>query len=229
VDRKQKHGQLLDKWKNERPEYGIKYPFCQDGPSDWDKYLQEIPKTLFLLKEPRLEYTPGEPNYIYGQKGHNMVRWSYLIKQLYQNRGSEIKMPDDWTLKTLSEHRYHHFAEIELKKRNDERSKSSDGDIWTYAKNDAHFLDRQIELIDPQVIVCCGNFYGYCLIFQNDAGTNQFTTLVKNEKQSYKHRNRLIIDFNHPSYSQIRGGNATHIRLLHLALDNGKVFDQFEW
>lgn len=228
--RKQLHHELLQEWYKARPDYDTTGEFVWDGPSNWEIYSNEKPRILFLLKESRLGFHPASPeNTIYGTRGHNVIRWSYIIKQLYLNRDNEITLPDDYAIKELINHKYHHFAEVELKKRNDELTSSNDGDIYTYTKNDAHFLERQIELIDPHVIVCCGNFFNYKVIFEKDADENQPLILVNNEKQSYKHRNRLIIDFHHPSYSQIPGGNNTHIRLLHQVLDNGKVFDQFEW
>lgn len=230
MQRKLKHEQLLQQWYEARPDYDVSGEFVGDGPSNWETFNAEKPRILFILKESRLGFHPNSPdNTIWGTRGHNVIRWSYLIKQLYQQRGNKVVLPDDETLKRQANDRYHHIAEIELKKKNEELSNSNDSNIWTYAKKDADFLEKQIELIAPHIIVCCGNFYSYKTIFEQDFSSGNYALLLNNEKQCYQHRNRLVIDFNHPSYSQIPGGNETHIRLLHQVLDNGKVFENFSW
>jgi hypothetical protein len=236
IERKQQHEQLLDDWIKARPEYNQNGVFTKDGPSNWEVYFNEKPRILFLLKEPWFGYRPDDWNYIYGQKGYNQVRWAYIIQQLYENPASTIALPSDIELKRLYNGDYSRIAEVEVKKVNHEQSASSDGEIFDYAARDAAYLQRQINLIDPQVIICCGTFSSFWKIFEDDFNQKIPLQIGKTERAyrirdlyAWKHQNRLVLDFYHPSHGRIPGGINTYTKLLCELLNHGDIFNQFIW
>lgn len=236
MDRKKQHEKLLNDWKNARPEYNDKGVFTKDGPSNWEVYWNEKPRILFLLKEPWFGYRPDDWNYIYGQKGYNQIRWAYIIQRLLEQPGTPVELPSDTELHKLYNWDYSRIAEVEVKKANHEQAVSSDSEIYAYATRDAEFLKSQIDLIDPQVILCCSTFWSYWKIFEEDFKQKIPVQIAKTEREyrirelyAWKHDNRLVLDFYHPSHGRIPGGTDTYPRLLQALLKNGEIFQEFWW
>jgi len=125
------------------------------------------------------------------------------------------------------------IALVEVKKVNEGQRSSALKKIIEYALRDRGFLTEQIDLIQPEVILCCYTIDAYDGIYPEDADEpcQQLSCVpVKwNTKHvyCYKHHGRLIIDFYHPS---IRGGHDEQLfEMLSELLQNGHVFDHFGW
>lgn len=67
--------------------------FTWDGPSDWETWYANIPRTIFLLKEAWQEFQPGEATEkVDNMFFRNLLRWQYAINNSVNN---EIKLFPD--------------------------------------------------------------------------------------------------------------------------------------
>ena len=66
--------------------------------------------------------------------------------------------PDDPELARFGNEYLHRIAVINLKKYNGKKS-SDRNEIMEYANREKKFIQQQIELCDPTVIVCCSTAY----------------------------------------------------------------------
>lgn len=126
--------------------------FTWDGPSDWKKWEEQKPKILFLLKEAHSGFQPCIPNQkIENKTGRNISRWKNAIKLLFENSKDSPTFHANNILNETNDN----IAIVEVKKLNEERPNSSYKVILDYAKNDKDLLKGQIDILDPQIIVCC--------------------------------------------------------------------------
>lgn len=230
-----KHKALLNKWYEERPEYDTKGEFCWDGPSNWGKWTKQVPKILFLVKEPHSGYHPSTPSMenpkISGKFCLNIARWKFAIRKLYENSNEIPAFPNVEDLRSWSENKIDDIAIVEVKKMNEEKKSSSNQEIIEYAKKDKEFLKEQIDLINPNIILCGNTFESYKTIYDNDAKMAEqlnYLWLDNAEIDAYvcSHRKRMIISFYHPSY---RKSTEDLFELLCRVIKEGNVFDKFDW
>ena len=231
-DYEQKIGGLFERWKQARPNYGN--DFVHDGIVDFEKWCEAKPKVLYLLKEAYLDdgWEPdmGITNTVGNRFSKNIARWHNVLKELYQDYAKEpsynvVNLPKEIV----------DIALIEVKKVNQGRSTSESRDINSFAANDKVFLQEQIEIINPQVIVCCGTIDAYGeIIYGNekwdDINVKSEASLSKesdNKRFCYKHRGRLVIDFYHPT--PIGRSDEDLFAMFCCMIKNGKVFDAFDW
>jgi hypothetical protein len=157
-----KNQELFKKWqeKYKEEERGISY----DGISDFTVWEKMPVKILFLLKETNNDFEPSVPNQsIYGICGWNIARWTFAINELFKNPDVMPKFPERSDLPTgLSELG---IAMVEVKKIHG-NSSCPNSIIEFYAKNDSDLLRNQIDLINPQVIICCGTNKSYEIIYE---------------------------------------------------------------
>ena len=97
---------LFEEWKKAKPDYQEINGFTSDGPSNWDEWLQQRPRILFLLKEALDSYTPSNPDktahQIYKSFGLNIARWKYAIKRSYENPYEIPSIPNNEFLREWS-------------------------------------------------------------------------------------------------------------------------------
>jgi hypothetical protein len=146
-----------------------------DGILDESNYWGSLPRITFLLKEmyedtyidnkiaPLVEpYLGG-----YGPEGssrsfwRNLRSWQYTIETRTAQAQARIPEAEANAWLTLSE--LDKIKETPVTgvgyvniKKTVGTSKSDWKDIYSYARNDADLLKRQMELMEPQVIFCCG-------------------------------------------------------------------------
>jgi len=195
---------FIEDWKNKRKEYEENGShFCIDGVINDDAWNKSQSKIMFLLKESygkfydirnneylsALHMPKDKPQAkIFFQK---MRMCTYII----DNRdkiinGNTPPFPDAEELDKLNDS----IAYVNLKKRVEiGRTKSNYYDIRNYVWDDNNFLLKQIDLINPRIIVCSGTF-NYCrdYLYGNFKNTAH--------KKLYKMENRYFIDFWHLSY-----------------------------
>lgn len=183
---------LYTKWESERPDYN---KFCRDGilvESEWDK---SHPKILFLLKETFEDFSIIEGNE-YGPEGNShtfwrrMRMWTYIITEVYNDR-----IPTFEKALSIKEEPNKDIAYVNIKKnaqksKNKNEAKSVDSDIRSYAIRDKEFLQRQIDIINPSVVLCCSTFKFCDIIFNN---------IRRVSDNLYNSNGIWIIDFGHPS------------------------------
>jgi hypothetical protein len=231
---KQKQNALFKKWKRARPEYeaeGKCFPI--DGIADFDKWLEAKPKILFLLKEIYCDPKEWEPHHGITSGSNifskNIARWHVILQTLFKDPSKKLSFTDICLPPTIED-----VALVELKKANEGCTTSSYKDIAEYAARDKEFLKEQIDIIQPEVIFCCGtgDFYGDILYgdepWEQIAVSAQVSWSKHPNKKCYcfKHRDRLVIDFYHPS---ARGHNEELFSILCDLVRRGRVFEKFDW
>jgi hypothetical protein len=220
---------LFERWKKSKGYTDDNFTVDGVAPQNWDKWNESKPKILFLLKENFT--TDFEPQYGVelrenggrDQFSWNVARWRYVIKELFDNPRADIiydkfnpALPvwvDDVAL-------------VEVKKLNEGASTSDNSDIKKYAKEDREFLQEQIEILNPDVIICCytGDSYD-----QFRTPNEEYVELFrKSNCPCYKDGNRLCIDFYHPS-SFTPFNSIELFDILKEMIVEGDVFSQFEW
>ncbi len=182
---------LFTKWETERPDYN---KICRDGilvQSEWDK---SNPKILFLLKETyeHFDIIEGEcgPSGTSRTFWRRMRMWTYVITEIYNDR-----VPTFERAMLIKEEPNKDIAYVNIKKNAQKREYNSepnsvDSDIRRYAVRDKEFLQRQIEIINPSVVLCCSTFKFCDIIFNNIRSVSD---------KLYNSNGIWIIDFGHPS------------------------------
>jgi hypothetical protein len=154
------HEDLLGRWSREQHHQGR--CFIKDGIIDSDRWRSADIKILFLLKE---AYHDGgstwdlrkhvRENDLRGKPAlRNLVCWSYAIHNI--KRGHLPGLP------SLPQRKSEYHAGLEALrssaivniKKSGGQSSSSAGDIQLYARLDKRCIQRQIKLINPNLVVC---------------------------------------------------------------------------
>jgi hypothetical protein len=205
-DYKKKKQELINNW-TEHPE-DINKRFVYDGivanldsEDDYNVWLNSKSKILFLVKEAFNDYEPECPTEDKKKFHLNMAKWRYLIDGFISNDS----IPQYPTNEVLVG-RNVGIAIVEVKKFDDDSHNSKRKDILYYAKRDSQLLQEQIELINPNIILCGGTFDAYeDGIYENekDKITHEYYGVLENISASiYNHKKRTILNFYHPSYTK---------------------------
>ena len=154
------HEKLLSDWsKNELHQQQV---FVSDGIIDFERWSKAPRKVLFLMKE-----AYGEPNTkenwdfcsllrTWGKPKFKMLKLiSYWAYALHHSRPGYVP-PFTFTEECACDS-FLASALVNVKKSNG-KSTSQDDDLIKYVHSDGGFLLKQIELIDPQIVVC-GNIW----------------------------------------------------------------------
>lgn len=181
-------GLLKKIWQENRPDYKT---FCDDGiliEDDWDNSRTKI---LFLLKETFKDFSVIKGKH--GPKGNSntfwrkMQMWTNITDKIYS--GNEASHKD---AKASKENPNKEIAYVNIKKnvtkdKQAYKTNSADDDIKKYAVSDAKLLKKQIDLINPDVIICCGT-YKYIKHI-----------LPLNIENSHLYGKKWVVDFKHLS------------------------------
>ena len=180
---------LMKDWKKKRPEYK---PFCDDGIL---KYWKGTSKIVFLLKETYYDFYKIRGTTHYGQGNgstfwRRMRMWTYIIDE--HLKGNKPNFKDTYNIK---EEINDSIGYVNLKKfaeRDPSTNEwaSDDKDLLERVINDKDYLLKQIKLLNPNIILCCGTFK-YCEIL--------FKNITKISNKFYKADGFYLIEFGHPS------------------------------
>ncbi len=196
--------ELQEEWKDARPNYD---PFVEDGILDETEWYNTSPKTMFLMKESHKEADwylisdrPIDTRWNGKRRGEilkiwqNVLRWKYAIYEAAYGRLSPDFPPLE-IIPDVSERDslLYDIAYVNVCKRLGETT-SYYKIIEEFAMRDQDFLARQIDLINPDVILCAGTFNPYRLIYDSDEYSLEYLT-----DRAYSHRGRLVLDFSHPA------------------------------
>jgi hypothetical protein len=195
---------IFDRWQEK---YGSE-PLFRDGvlsQEDWDN---AHPKILFLLKESYgdwFEVNGPIPIKSGNNKQFfpNIALWKYLVSH-YLN--TKVLPPFPSSLELLPEFQngdgcLKEIAYVNVKKKLG-TSISNSKEIQHFALRDKELLAEQMDMLNPDVVICCGTFWSYHPIYDGNK------TIVPISKRIYKHGSRMIIDFYHPGYYAFRGGQS---------------------
>jgi hypothetical protein len=222
---KEEQHTLYKEWQSKR-----KYEnFVYDGIINYEKWENAKPKILFLLKETTNDFKKISEQSIDIRKGSgnhfwwNICYWKYLITQLYYDRPTDFI--EQHQLPEVKENNYilDSIAYVNVKKNCDNNNQSDDAEIFSYAKSDKDLLIRQLDLINPNIIICSNiTFEAYKHLYNDNlTSINDFC---------FKHNSKLIIKFRHPGYFQIKGGKETlysHLKN-HLTVPDN-ILKKFNW
>jgi hypothetical protein len=220
--------ELFARWKQARPEYDNELEgkrFSLDGIQNYTSWRKSAPKILFLLKENRAAADDWEPCQGINRDANpfslNITRWRQSLMDSYQKSPKETPFSPLELPKQVND-----IAIIEVKKLNEGKGSSSYNDIRYYARKDKDFIKEQIELLNPDIIYCCstGDFYS-----DDIYGDEDWHHLICDSKcNCYKHGNRLVIDFYHPS-TRSKQRERELFDILQRMIKQGNVFEKFNW
>lgn len=147
---------LFERWRNEQ-----NYPnFMADGLFDEETWNGQHIKILFVLKEANwpdgdidlCEYLLSEPEHSgYWKTWNNITRWTQAIRTGGDYPHTITKADKTACLKTI--------AALNIKKVGG-GARAKDEEIRCYGKKDGKFIKEQIELYQPDIIICCGRGTG---------------------------------------------------------------------
>jgi hypothetical protein len=159
---KERQTALFDRWRIERPE------MVMDGLVNEAEYANAKPRVVFLFKEvnsPNVgKWDLVEDQLIHGAVGHtwyNAARWTFGIQNLNRDvKWEEVEeCTTEFRIQALRRSCY-----INLKKSPGGSSSRAD-EIESVATQDFKFIQEQIRLYSPELIVCGGTgdlFFKLC-------------------------------------------------------------------
>ncbi len=203
--------ELFAEWKEKDKHAGQIFNYdgivCKEA---WD--LQEK-KILFLLKEAYhddgkfisenqkheydLAYDLCE-NGPWNNIWHRVAEWAYGIIETTSSEIAPYKKLDE----SQANFYLKQIAVMNIKKSGG-KSNSEDKDLMQYAEMDAYEILKEIELINPDIIICCYTI-GYLISALEKLDQDPSIVLIdKKEHPSdnyhYKWKNRIVIDYYHPA------------------------------
>lgn len=202
---------LFEKWKNDP--FHSRTNFISDGiiePIEWEK---QSPKILFLLKEAytnggdgfdlREELSDNAPYRCWWQAS----QWIYGILEM--NKTQLIpKFPEilDRGNKEEANNYIKKIAVVNLKKSNG-KTLSNNQDLASYVDHDKDMLKQQIDLINPDIILCGNVFPFYKSIYDSE----NIIEIPDTNAWCFIHKNRFVISAYHIANPSSRRDNFSEL------------------
>ncbi len=187
---------LFEKWEKRHLEKGYERFIC-DGIVDEKWWMQEqsVPKICFFLKEARTER----------KEGYNLVKdlneyepWKLWQKVAVWTQAIQLAFVgecsyDDNEIRMKAHEAVRQTAVVNVKKSNGLPGSTED-DLWHYVRADKDLLKKELEIINPDIIVCGYTFGMLCEVLEGEIeieGTIDTMYAFWQDK--------LIIDYYHPA------------------------------
>ncbi|MGI6594980.1 MAG: hypothetical protein ACOX24_07930 [Christensenellales bacterium] len=198
---------LLKEWK-------LKYPdsvFISDGIVNKEKWKTQKVRPLFLLKEAyggdsdwdliddylSIFINDSDNTPIKDKTWKRVVQWTHGI--FNTNETTLAQLPSSFS--DISAEWLNSIAVVNVKKANGKDS-SNKTDINGYAERDREFLKRQIELIDPTVIICGSTISSLNIIMCGEENEGVRNSDNKNDDWCYftniNAHKVIVLDYYHP-------------------------------
>ena len=186
---------LFEKWEKKHIETGHKR-FIRDGIVDEEWWMQgkEVPKICFFLKEARTQ----EENYnlvqdLYKYEPWNL--WQRVAVWTQAIQGAFLgELPyNEELIKKKSHDAVKQIAVVNAKK-SDGLVQSEGDDLRVYMQEDKKELKEEIELINPDIIVC-----GYTFGMLKEILEDELSAENTSDTMYGFWRDKLIIDYYHPA------------------------------
>ena len=207
----QMQADLFERWKSEKG-YTL---FISDGIFDTKTWQSQALKVLYVLKEANWEggcpekglcnYLLSEESPTYWKTWNNIARWSKALLEGGDYPSEVTKQDKTKWMKRI--------AFLNLKKIGG-GSVAVNQEIESFAISDKQYIKEQIELCDPDIIICCGRGNGknadllYYKVFEGVGCSEWKQTPNKYNYFDLKLPNSVktipVISFYHP---QMRGGH----------------------
>lgn len=187
---------LFEKWEKRHLEKGYER-FIRDGivNEKWWMQEQSVPKICFFLKEARTEKKEGydlvkdlnecEPWKLW----QKVAVWTQAIQLAFMGERSY----DDNEIRLKSHEAVRQTAVVNVKKSNG-LPESTEDDLWHYARTDKDLLKKELEIINPDIIVCGYTFGMLCEVLEDEI---EIDGTIDTMYAFWK--DKLIIDYYHPA------------------------------
>ena len=175
-------------------------PFVTDGVIDPEQWFKQDERIMFVIKEAHSD--KGEKDWdlsdhalLNGKFGkrvtwRNISLWAKGMQNIYGDYN-----PNDKDLETFGNKYLHSIAALNIKKYNGTIT-SNDEDIIHYADQEKDLIKKEIEICDPNVIVCCGTAKALSRVidFNYEQYNNEcfYHTFINGHEV-------IVIDFYHPA------------------------------
>ena len=195
--------ELFSAWREKHKAKGYEN-FISDGIIDYNAWEnQTTPKVCYFLKEAYIKDKPFEAldeelaASLWGIWKNKIPFWTQGIYDAkISPKAFEPKMSDEDKRKIINQ-----IAVVNIKKSNG-NPKSDGNDLMRYVHEDKDELHQEISVINPDIIVCGGNFHLVREVFDG---------LVMLPTGDAKWGKTLIIDYYHPSnWNGIAGKTEIH-------------------
>ena len=205
---KEKEQALFSAWKAKQ---GYKY-FISDGVFNEEELDKQDYRILFVLKEANWENATAdlcelllsEKSSGYWKTWNNIARWTKAILEGGDYPRYVSKSDKTYWLKKI--------IAMNLKKVGGDEH-AEDETIYSFAQNDRVYLKQQIELYNPDIIICCGRGTGknadilHDVVFEKDEVSDWQEPILKYNYFLAKVNNKEnvpVVSFYHP---QMRGSH----------------------
>lgn len=187
---------LFDEWEKRHLAKGYKR-FIRDGivNEDWWMQEQSVPKVCFFLKEARTDQ----------EEGYNLVKDLYAYEpwklwqrvavwtQAIQLSVSGERPYDEDKIKMKSHEAVRQTAVVNVKKSNG-LAESTEEDLWQYVKDDKDLLKKELEIVNPDIIVC-----GYTFGMLSEVLGEELERDNTTDTMYAFWKDKLVIDYYHPA------------------------------
>lgn len=222
---KEQEKELFARWKTER---GYKY-FISDGIIDESEWNKQSCKILFVLKEANwengnadlCEFLLSESSPSYWKTWNNVARWTKALLERGEYPRYVSKSDKSYWLRKV--------AVMNLKKVGGDAVAENET-IREYAEKDKVYLKKQIELYNPDIIICCGRGVGknadilHDIVFDSSQVSEWQEPITKSKYNyfvaSISNKKVPIVSFYHP---QMRGGHEKFKRHYEEMIEIGEI------
>lgn len=186
--------ELFIHWKSESPDY--REQFITDGIVDEENYNSATPKVLFIAKEPN-DQTNDSWDYFDLLLNYKEFRYPFLYRLAEWSYGVFNDFPPIEELWEDEKRLYKVFNKIAFMnvKKSGGNGTSDPEIINDHIKNNLNFLLKEIEIINPEIIITCLSWENSVNILFPDAtwSSSGYNIRIGRFKQA------KVIDFYHPS------------------------------
>lgn len=187
--------ELFDLWEKEHEKDNYKR-FIRDGIVDekWWKEEHSIPKICFFLKEAR----STEEHYVLTDELRERKPWRVWQRvavwtQAIQLAFSGERAYDEERIKLNSHEAIRQIAVVNVKK-SDGLKESNYEDLMSFAEKDRKLLKKELEIINPDIIVCGYTFGMLKVVLEEEIEAD------KTGDTMYGFwKDKLVIDYYHPA------------------------------
>ena len=187
---------LFDTWEKRHFDAGYKR-FIRDGivNEEWWSQEQRVPKICFFLKEARTEQEQG---YNLVQDLYNYEPWKLWQRvavwtQAIQLAFSGERAYDEDKIRMKAHEAVKQTAVVNVKNSNG-LAESQGDDLWQYVRDDKDLLKKELELINPDIIVC-----GYTFGMLSEVLGNELDMDGTIDTMYGFWKDKLVIDYYHPA------------------------------
>lgn len=205
---KDKERALFDEWKRKQ---GYRY-FISDGVLDEQEWERQKYRILFVLKEANwekdnadlCEFLLSESSSSYWKTWNNVARWTKAILEGGEYNRKVSNADKSYWLRKV--------AVMNLKKEGG-GAVADNNAIYTSAMQDKSYIKRQIQLYEPDIIICCGQGKGkiadilHDVVFATDEVSEWKDPILQYNYFFAALNDRInipVVSFYHP---QMRGGH----------------------